>query len=151
MAGEFDLLRVMRAIADLPFKTVRAESPDRMSPMVDLRNGPVFRPYPQQGVTFDAVEVDSFGSGYGKKTIKCTVGYALFYEPIGSGRVAVEWWPGLMDSISDIVNTFAANDTIDGCEDITITQARQGGVVADMADSKCHGAVFQIAFYVFFN
>lgn len=151
MADEFDLLRVMRAIADLPFKVVKAESPDRMLPAVSATTGPVFRPYPQQGVTLDAVAVDSFGSNDGKKTIRCAVGYALFYEPAGTGRTAVEWWPGLMDAISDVVNTFTGNDTIDGVIDVRVTQATQSGPVLDMAGVPFHGAVFQIAFDVFFN
>ena len=151
MAGEFDVLRVQRAIANLPFAVVKAESPDRMQPAVSTTTGPVFRPYPQQGVTFDAVDVNSFGSGYGKKTLRCTVGYALFYEQVGTGRTAVEWWPGLMDAISDVVNTFAANDAIDGCEDITVTEVTQNGPVLDMANTPYHGAVVKIAFYVFFN
>lgn len=151
MSGEFDILRVMRAVADLPFTVVRCESPDAMTPAVDARALPVLRPYPQQGVTLDAVTVNSFGSSVGKKSIRCAIGYALFYEPVGSGRMAAEWWPGLMASISDVVNTIAENDTIDGTIDIRVTQVTQSGPVLDMTDKPYHGALIQLSFDVFFN
>lgn len=153
MAGEFDLLGVQRKIADLPFAIVKPESPDAVVPTADLRAGPILRFDPYQGVALDEIEADSFGSGYAKKSIRCTLGYALLLEPVGTGRIASEWWPRLLDAMSDIVNTFAAHDVIgiDEVVDVQVTQMTQAGPVQDMAGNLYHGARIRIAFVVFFN
>ena len=79
-----------------------------------------------------AVQVDSFGADIGKMTVFYTLNYRLLYKPIGTERtMSIVHFSGLVAMVGLIWDAFLAIGAISGCEDLSIANIGNLGLVED--------------------
>ncbi len=66
--------------------------------------------------------------------------YALYYRPVALGVTLFEFFPGMVDAVTEVINTIVSNETPDGAHDIRPDGMVKFGAVTDIEGTLFHGA-----------
>lgn len=121
--------------------------PENVAP----RDCPIIYPRPDGFMSDLEVEVDSFGSSAGKKTVRYTLTYMYLHSAIGEGRGLFDVYEDMVTKATAFVDAVISNDAIAGCVDITPTGITNFGPVADPAGGMFHGAQMPFVVTEFIN
>ena len=129
------LVTVADSISKITLNTGSALTIKDLDTMLDEvfdRECPVIMPAPTW-LGDPAYEDDALGSGSGTpRTITYTLGYRMFYQPLGQGRQKMgDIMPGMAQEFVYFMDALLANDNLTGCVDIRLSGAPDFGVVED--------------------
>ena len=96
------------------------------------RDCPVLMPAPDW-LGDPTYEDAALGSGSGTpRNITYSLGYRLFYAPLGQGRNKIsDVMPGMAQEFTYLMDALLANDSLTGCVDVRLAGAPDFGVVED--------------------
>lgn len=133
-------------IAGLTVSGVTLKALNAIPENVAPRDCPIIYPRPDGFMSSLEVEVNSFGSGAAKKTVRYTLNYVYLHSSIGTERGLFKVYEDMVTKALAFVDAVISNDAITGCVDIQPTGITSFGPVADPAGGMFHGA--QLSFIV---
>ena len=144
-------ITICNSIQGLTIAGVKVLDLDEISPEV-VRQTPVLFPEPLEFITDFSMERDSFGGGsVAKMTVTYNLHYTFCYAPIGSGRMGLDIYSGMIEAAMSILDAVLAIDTMDGLIDIIPLAPVEFGPVPDPAGNQYLGCRFAFQVMEFVN
>jgi len=142
---------ITAAIAALSVSGVTILDVSALRDSMTDRDLPCLAPRPNQFVTFQPVERDTFGpSASARKTVVFSLAYRFFHSPVGQGRGQFEIFPLFLNNLFAIADALIATD-LGGTVDMNLSSVPDLGVVGDASDNQFWGADVDIVCQVFIN
>lgn len=143
MTVNVNIERVATAISGLSITGIKIYDLDEI-PVNAMMVTPCLFPDPAGFVSGINPQIETYGTaGNEKITLNYSLNYVYAHSPLGQ-NIQMNIWKPFIENTADILKVFLENDTVDGCQDLRVSETSSFGVVVDAAGNSYTGCVFTL-------
>jgi len=135
---------IATAIARLDIEGVNVHDLDNLPVSVAATDCPLLAPRPTDFMSNLQFERQTFSPGARTYTLRYTLNYMLFYQPLGATVSLFDEYPEFMDTVMRIVVAFAEMESMSGATEIVLGGVPEIREVTDVTGTGFHGALFAL-------